>query len=75
MSTSTASSTRWWLRTDQVSTVIAAPPERIYDLVADLPRMGEWSPECQRVEWLDGSSGAEGGPGSRATTSAGRRAS
>ncbi len=30
-------------------------------MVADLPRMGEWSPECQRVEWEDGASGpAEG---------------
>ncbi len=59
MTTSTppGTSTRWWLRSDQVSTVIAASPERTYDLVADLPRMGEWSPECRRVEWLDGSSG------------------
>lgn len=54
-------STRWWLRSHQVSTVIAASPERIYDLIADLPRMGEWSPECQRVQWLDGSSGPEAG--------------
>jgi uncharacterized protein YndB with AHSA1/START domain len=54
-------STRWWLRQDSRSVVIEAPAERIYSLVADLPRMGEWSPECQRVEWLEGSSGpAEG---------------
>ncbi|MBJ7608510.1 MAG: SRPBCC family protein [Candidatus Dormibacteraeota bacterium] len=26
-------------------------PAAVYDLVADLPRMGEWSPECERVEW------------------------
>ena len=45
---------RWWLTQDSASVVIDAPPERIYDLVADLPRMGEWSPECQRVEWADG---------------------
>jgi uncharacterized protein YndB with AHSA1/START domain len=50
-------STRWWLRQDSCDIVIAAPPERIYALVADLPRMGEWSPECRRVEWLDGSDG------------------
>lgn len=61
MTDPTATSTRWWLRTDQVSTVIAASPERIYDLVADLPRMGEWSPECQRVEWLEGATGAVAG--------------
>jgi uncharacterized protein YndB with AHSA1/START domain len=37
--------------------VIDAPSERLYDMVADLERMGHWSPECQRVEWTDGSSG------------------
>jgi uncharacterized protein YndB with AHSA1/START domain len=66
-------SSRWWLRQDSQSVVIEAPPERIYALVADLPRMGDWSPECRRVEWLDGSSGPvegatfighnQGGPG------------
>ncbi len=57
----TKPSSRWWLRQDSQSVVIEAPPERIYALVADLPRMGEWSPECRQVEWLDGSSGpAEG---------------
>jgi len=50
-------STRWWLTTDSVSIDIAAPPARIYDLVSDLPRMGEWSPECRRVEWSDGATG------------------
>lgn len=54
-------SSRWWLRHDVQSVVIDAPADRIYDLVADLPRMGEWSPECREVEWLDGSTGpAEG---------------
>jgi uncharacterized protein YndB with AHSA1/START domain len=33
---------------------IRASPERVYDLVSDLPRMGEFSPECYRVEWLNG---------------------
>jgi uncharacterized protein YndB with AHSA1/START domain len=33
---------------------IAAPPELVYDLIADVTRMGEWSPECYRCEWLDG---------------------
>jgi hypothetical protein len=50
-------STRWWLRRDSCSLLIQAPPERIYALVADLPRMGDWSPECRRTEWLDGSTG------------------
>jgi uncharacterized protein YndB with AHSA1/START domain len=48
-------STRWWLTRDSAETIIDAPPERVYALVADLPRMGEWSPECQRVEWSEGS--------------------
>ncbi len=54
-------SSRWWLRQDSHSVVIEAPAERIYQLVADLSRMGDWSPECRRVEWLAGSTGpAEG---------------
>ncbi len=30
---------------------IDAPADLVYDLIADLPRMGEWSPECERVSW------------------------
>ena len=41
-----------------VSTDIAAPVERVWALVSDLTRMGEWSPETQRVEWLDGATEA-----------------
>src|SRR5436190_174342 len=47
-------STRWWLRHDDTSVVAAAAPELLYRMVADMPRMGEWSPECQAVEWTDG---------------------
>ena len=36
------------------SLTVAAPADLVYDLVADLPRMGEWSPECERVTWLGG---------------------
>jgi uncharacterized protein YndB with AHSA1/START domain len=28
---------------------IAAPPARVWDVVADVRRTGEWSPECRRV--------------------------
>jgi len=52
---------RWWLTEDSHQITIEAPPERIYALVADLPRMGEWSPECRRVEWSDGSGQPEEG--------------
>ncbi len=54
-------SSRWWLTQDSGETVVRAAPERIYGLVADLPRMGEWSPECQSVQWEGGTDGpAEG---------------
>ena len=36
---------------------IQAPPDRVYDLVSDVTRMGEWSPEATGGEWLDGASG------------------
>jgi len=41
-----------------VSTEVEATPERIYGLVSDLPRMGEWSPECVRCDWVGGARGA-----------------
>lgn len=59
----TAKSTRWWLRTDSEAVVVAAPAAHIYDLVSDMPRMGDWSPECQRVEWIEGADGPA--PGAR----------
>jgi hypothetical protein len=36
---------------------IDAPPEVVYDLVADVTRMGDWSPECVSCEWIDGATG------------------
>ena len=32
----------------------------VYDLISDLPRMGEWSPENVGGEWQDGGSGKVG---------------
>jgi uncharacterized protein YndB with AHSA1/START domain len=37
-----------------VSTDVSAAPEVVWNLVADITRMGEWSPECYRAEWEDG---------------------
>jgi hypothetical protein len=37
---------------------IDAGPLTVYQLVSDITRMGEWSPECYRCEWLDGATGA-----------------
>ena len=39
----------------EASTHITAPPERVYALVSDVTRMGEWSPECVDVTWAAGS--------------------
>lgn len=41
-------------RSGEVVLHIDAPPDRVWSLLADLDRMGEWSPECYRVSWLDG---------------------
>ncbi|MDP8930656.1 MAG: SRPBCC family protein [Actinomycetota bacterium] len=43
--------------TGAVSVHIDAPPQRVYELVADITRMGEWSPETVRCRWLDGATG------------------
>jgi uncharacterized protein YndB with AHSA1/START domain len=40
---------------------INAAPEVVWQLVADITRMGEWSPECVRAEWEHGSTGPEVG--------------
>lgn len=44
----------------EASIEINASPETVYDLVSDLPRMGEWSPENIGGEWQDGGSGKVG---------------
>ena len=41
-------------RRGEVQVRINAPPETVWGLLADVERMGEWSPECYRVRWLDG---------------------
>ena len=38
---------------------IAASPEAVWGLVADVTRMGQWSPHTVRAQWVEGS-GAEG---------------
>jgi uncharacterized protein YndB with AHSA1/START domain len=40
-----------------VTRVIAAPIEKVWALVTDLPRMGEWSPENAGGKWVKGSTG------------------
>lgn len=41
--------------TDEATIDVAAPPERLWQLVADVTRVGEWSPVCRYCEWLEGS--------------------
>ncbi len=36
---------------------IAAPAEKVWSLVSDLPRMGEWSPENAGGRWIKGATG------------------
>src|SRR5262245_6368123 len=36
---------------------IEASPEAVYAVVTDVTRMGEWSPETTKCEWLDGATG------------------
>ena len=43
--------------TGTASAHIDAPPKKVYAVVTDVTRMGEWSPECRQCEWLDGATG------------------
>ena len=42
---------------DEVCTVVAASPQELYTLVADVTRMPEFSPEVTSTRWMDGASG------------------
>ena len=37
--------------------MIGVPPDQAYAMVTDISRMGEWSPETYRTEWLGGATG------------------
>jgi uncharacterized protein YndB with AHSA1/START domain len=43
--------------TGSASIEIDAAPDVVWRLVADITRMGEWSPECRRAEWEDAAVG------------------
>ena len=51
-------------RHGQVQAHIDAPPQQVWALLANLDQMGRWSPECYRVQWLDGAS-SPATPGAR----------
>lgn len=46
---------------DEAAIEIDAGPERLWELIADVTRMGEWSPVCRRCEWTDGFAQADVG--------------
>src|SRR5687768_14377997 len=55
----------------EASTYVEAPPERCYALVTDIGRMGEWSPETVRAQWLDGATAPAVGARFRGTNKEG----
>jgi len=56
-----------------VTTEIAAPAEKVWDMVADLTRMHEWSPENEGTTWLKGATGAVPGATFKGTNKAGKK--
>jgi hypothetical protein len=48
-------------RSGAVEVVVDAPIDAVWAVVADVTRVGEWSHECRRVEWLGGASEAKPG--------------
>ena len=45
---------------DSVTVHMAAPPERVWDLVSDVTRIGSYSPETFEAEWIEGATGPGG---------------
>ncbi|WP_433174943.1 SRPBCC family protein [Actinoallomurus sp. CA-150999] len=48
------------MATVEVRRMMGADPQDVYELIADVTRMGEWSPESTGAEWLSGEPGAVG---------------
>jgi uncharacterized protein YndB with AHSA1/START domain len=42
---------------DSVTVHMSAPPERVWELVSDVTRIGRYSPETFEAQWLRGASG------------------
>jgi hypothetical protein len=58
-------------RAGRVETVVDAPIDAVWDVASEVTRVGEWSHECRRVEWLDGATKAVPGARFRGTNKAG----
>jgi hypothetical protein len=62
------------LRIPATTSVLAdvdASPAAVWAVLADPTRVGEWSGECHRVQWLDGAQAAV--PGARTPLTVNRR--
>jgi hypothetical protein len=44
--------------TGEARVQIDAAPLTVYQLISDITRMGDWSPECYQCEWLNGATTA-----------------
>lgn len=51
----------------EVAETVQAPATTLYELVSDLPRMGEWSPENTGGKWVRGATGPAVGARFRGT--------
>ncbi|MDH2425843.1 SRPBCC family protein [Sphaerisporangium sp. TRM90804] len=38
----------------ELETHVDVPRERLWDLITSVPRIGEWSPECEHGAWVSG---------------------
>ena len=56
-----------------VSQEIGAPAEKVWAMVSDLTRMGEWSPENEGSTWLRGATGPQRGATFRGTNRNGKK--
>lgn len=59
--------------TIEVQRHIAAPPEKVWALISDVTRMGEWSPETTNCEWIGGATGPAAGAKFRGRNQLGTR--
>ena len=57
----------------EVTRVFAATPERAYELISDLPRMGEFSPENTGGSWVKGATGPTVGAKFKGTNAKGKK--
>jgi uncharacterized protein YndB with AHSA1/START domain len=60
-------------RTARVERSVAATPEAAWQLIADITRIGEWSPETISAEWAKGSTGPTAGAHFKGTNQMGSK--